>query len=135
MNILRLDHLVLTVEDLDATVRFYEDVLDMEARAFDAGRTALHFGDQKINLHVVGKLLEPRAAQATVGSADLCFITDTPVAEVLKRLADEGVAVEKGPTAQTGALGPMTSVYFRDPSGNLIEVANYDETPPREPQP
>lgn len=133
MKILRLDHLVLTVEDLDTTVRFYEAVLGLEARAFDAGRTALHFGDQKINLHEVGKLIEPRAAQATVGSADLCFVTDTPIAAVLERLADEGVTVEKGPVAQTGAEGPMTSVYFRDPSGNLIEVANYDETPPREP--
>lgn len=126
MRIERLDHLVLTVADIEAACRFYETVLGMERRSFGQGRTALHFGRQKINLHLLGSEVKPNAARATAGSADLCFITYMPIAEVAAHLDACGVAIEHGPVAQTGALGSMRSVYFRDPDGNLIEVAIYD---------
>jgi catechol 2,3-dioxygenase-like lactoylglutathione lyase family enzyme len=120
-----LDHLVLTVRDLDATVRFYVDGLGMELRAFDGGRHALHFGGQKINLHLAGQEFEPKAARPVPGSADLCFLSDRPVEEILRHLQDLGGTLVAGPVARTGACGPLLSVYFRDPDGNLIEIANH----------
>ena len=126
MKIDRLDHFVLTVRDLDATVDFYTRVLGMELVTFGAqGRKALSFGSQKINLHVAGKEFEPKARTPVPGSADVCFITATPIAEVQAHLAAHGVAVEEGPVPRTGAVGPITSVYIRDPDGNLIEISNY----------
>jgi catechol 2,3-dioxygenase-like lactoylglutathione lyase family enzyme len=122
----RLDHLVLTVRDLRATVAFYTSVLGMTEVTFGDGRTALQFGQQKINLHEAGHEFEPKAAQPTPGSADLCFITLTPLDGVIQRLRSANVDVIAGPVPRTGALGPMQSVYFRDPDGNLIEVSNYD---------
>jgi catechol 2,3-dioxygenase-like lactoylglutathione lyase family enzyme len=119
----RLDHLVLTVADLDATLRFYCQGLGMRLEAFGAGRKALHFGAQKINLHVLGKEFEPKAAHPSPGSADLCFLTDQPLAGIADRLAALGHLVIEGPVARTGATGPITSVYVRDPDGNLIEIA------------
>ncbi|OLB77776.1 MAG: VOC family virulence protein [Actinobacteria bacterium 13_2_20CM_2_71_6] len=121
-----LDHLVLTVADLDATIRFYQRVLGMRPVVFGDGRHALSFGTSKINLHQAGRELSPRAARATPGSADLCLVAATPLPDVVAHLDREGVPVEEGPVARTGALGPMTSFYFRDPDGNLIEVCNYD---------
>jgi catechol 2,3-dioxygenase-like lactoylglutathione lyase family enzyme len=118
-----LDHLVLTVRDLGATVRFYVEGLGMELREFDGGRKALHFGNQKINLHVAGNEFEPKAARATPGSADLCFLTERPLAEMTRRLETLGFPLIEGPVARTGATGPMTSIYTRDPDGNLIEIA------------
>ena len=126
MQIDRLDHLVLTVASIAETCRFYETVLEMKPVTFGAGRTALHFGRQKINLHEAGREFEPRAARAVPGSGDLCFITTAPIAAALKHLAACGVMIEEGPVPRTGALGEMTSVYFRDPDDNLIEVAVYD---------
>jgi catechol 2,3-dioxygenase-like lactoylglutathione lyase family enzyme len=120
-----LDHLVLTVADLDRTVDFYVRVLGMRAVVFADGRRAVSFGTSKINLHQAGHELSPRAARATPGSADLCFVAGTPIDAVVAHLAGEGVAVEEGPVVRTGALGEMTSVYFRDPDGNLIEVSRY----------
>lgn len=120
---MRLDHLVLTVADIGATVSFYERVMGMRAITFGDGRRALRFGEQKINLHEVGREFEPRALRATPGSADLCFLIDEPVETVLPGLAEAGVPVEVGPITRSGALGPIHSVYFRDPDGNLIEVA------------
>ncbi|HYD65675.1 VOC family protein [Azospirillum sp.] len=126
MKIDRLDHFVLTVRDLDATVDFYTRVLGMELVTFGAqGRKALSFGSQKINLHVAGKEFEPKARSPVPGSADVCFITATPIAEVQAHLAAHGVAVEEGPVPRTGAVGPITSVYIRDPDGNLVEISNY----------
>ncbi|MDA8255454.1 MAG: VOC family protein [Betaproteobacteria bacterium] len=125
MKIDRLDHLVLTVRDIDATIAFYVDVLGMEAVRFGAGRRALAFGRQKINLHSASAPLAPHAVTPMPGSADLCLITETPLAEVIAHLQRTGVAIEQGPVPRTGATGPILSVYFRDPDGNLIEVSNY----------
>lgn len=118
-----LDHLVLTVRDLDATVRFYVEGLGMRLKTFDAGRTALHFGSHKINLHVAGREFEPKAAHPTPGSADLCFLTDRALGEVRERLESLGFPIIEGPVPRTGATGPLLSIYLRDPDGNLIEIA------------
>lgn len=126
MKIERLDHLVLTVADIDATIAFYASALGMQAVSFGAGRRALAFGQQKINLHPADAPLRPCAARPTPGSADLCFITSTPIQEVMTHLERMGVALEQGPVPRTGALGPITSVYLRDPDGNLIEISTYD---------
>lgn len=125
INLERLDHFVLTVADLDRTVDFYTRVLGMRAADFGDGRRALHYGPHKINLHQVGHEFSPRAAHATPGSGDFCLITDTPIDAVQDHLAACGVDIEIGPVARTGAQGPITSVYFRDPDGNLIEVSTY----------
>ena len=128
MRIEGLDHLVLTVTDIGRTRDFYERVLGMEPVVFGEGRPALAFGAQKINLHQAGREFEPKAAVPTPGSADLCFLTDVPVAEVIEHLGSSGVEVLEGPVRRAGAAGPITSVYFRDPDGNLIEVSNRLQT-------
>ena len=119
-----LDHLVLTVADLDRTCAFYAKTLGMTIETFGEGRKALRFGNQKINLHRAGHEFEPKAVQPTPGSADLCFIADTRLADVVAHLERSGVAIELGPVERTGATGPIVSVYIRDPDGNLIEIAN-----------
>ena len=119
-----LDHLVLTCTDLDATKHFYTQVMGMRLETFGAGRIAFKFGNQKINLHQAGREFEPKAKRPTPGSADLCFLTATPVAEVVTHLEGCGIAIEEGPIRRTGAQGPILSVYIRDPDGNLIEIAN-----------
>ncbi len=124
MQIDQLDHLVLTVRDLDATLDFYTRVLGMAPVTFAGGRRALAFGSQKINLHVQGKEFEPKADHPTPGSADLCFLTRVPLAVVQQHLATCGVPIVEGPVQRTGAQGPILSVYVRDPDQNLIEVAN-----------
>ncbi len=122
---MRIDHLVLTVRDIQATCEFYEQVMGMEVRTFkDGTRYALHFGSQKINLHEAGNEFEPKAAHPTPGSADLCFITEESLPAVIQRLQDHDIAVIEGPVQRTGAPGPIQSIYFRDPDGNLIEVSN-----------
>jgi len=118
-----LDHLVLTVADIDATVVFYRDVLGMEAVTFGDGRTALAYGSQKINLHRAGQEFEPKSARPTPGSADLCFLLDVPLDTARGRLREAGIPVEEGPVARTGATGPLRSLYIRDPDGNLIELS------------
>lgn len=127
MHIDRIDHLVLTVDDVERTIAFYVDVLGMREVTFDSGRKALTFGSSKINLHQRGRELEPNAANPTPGSADLCLIADDPLEVVLADLAASGVALEEGPVSRTGARGPITSVYIRDPDRNLIELSNYLE--------
>ena len=124
-----LDHLVLTVASIDATCAFYSKVLGMEVETFEEGRKALSFGRQKINLHQRGEEFEPKARCPTPGSADLCFIAETAIEDVVAHLGVCGIPIEEGPVARTGAVGPMISVYFRDPDHNLIEVSNY-LTPP-----
>ena len=129
MNVSRLDHLVLTVADLDLAVTFYTQVLGMEELTFGAGRRALRFGESKINLHQVGHEFEPKAHRPTPGSADLCFIVEQPVAAVAAELTAAGIVLVEGPVERTGARGPITSVYVRDPDGNLIELSNYAVAP------
>lgn len=125
MQIERLDHLVLTVRDVETSVRFYTQVLGMRAVTFGDHRRALVFGQQKINLHPADAPLKPHATHPTRGSADLCLVTSTPLDDVMTELQHAGIAMEQGPVPRTGALGPITSVYFRDPDGNLIEVSRY----------
>ncbi len=125
MKIEQLDHLVLTVQDIDRTIAFYAKVLGMESETFAASRRALRFGQQKINLHAAGQPFEPHAACPISGSADLCFITSTPMIDVIAHFASVGVAVEEGPVQKAGATGPIIFVYIRDPDGNLIEISNY----------
>jgi catechol 2,3-dioxygenase-like lactoylglutathione lyase family enzyme len=126
MQIERLDHLVLTVQDIGRTCAFYRRVLGMQIVTFGGDRRALQFGSQKINLHHVGHEFQPRALHPTAGSGDLCFITTTPLAEVIMQLQACDVTIEEGPVTRTGALGPIRSVYLRDPDGNLIEIANQE---------
>lgn len=124
MRIRSLDHIVLTVADVDRTAEWYGRVLGMDAVTFGTGRRALAFGSQKLNLHQAGREFEPKAARPTPGSADLCFISDVPLDDAIAELQRAGVAVELGPVPKTGARRPLRSVYVRDPDGNLIEIAN-----------
>lgn len=125
ITIARLDHFVLTVRDVDATCDFYTRVLGMQVMKFGAGRTALKFGAQKINLHPVDNSITLKAQHPAPGSADVCFITDTPLSSVAEHLRACGVEIIEGPSERAGALGAIMSVYFRDPDMNLIEVSNY----------
>ncbi|MEV6860098.1 VOC family protein [Streptosporangium subroseum] len=125
MRIDRLDHLVLTVADLEAAVDFYTRILGMTPITFGDGRRALAFGQSKINLHQAGQEFEPKATHPIPGSADLCLITTDPLEQVITELTAHGVPIEEGPVRRTGALGPIDSVYLRDPDGNLIEIGVY----------
>jgi len=121
--ILSLDHLVLTVADIERTVAFYER-LGMRRETFGDGRLALRFGDQKLNLHAAGREFEPKAARPTPGSADLCFLVDdAAIEDTLAALAVAGIPVEEGPVRRSGATRALTSVYVRDPDGNLVELS------------
>lgn len=123
-----LDHLVLTVGDLDATLAFYTEVLGMRAERFSPAdgsqRWALRFGTQKINLHEAGAEFLPKARQPTTGSADLCFLTETPLDAWQTHLQARNIPVEDGPVRRSGAEGPILSLYLRDPDGALIELSN-----------
>jgi catechol 2,3-dioxygenase-like lactoylglutathione lyase family enzyme len=125
----RVDHLVLTVADIEATTQFYERVLGFEREFFRGPegqpRHALLFGRQKINLQDRSTETPTKARVPTFGSGDFCLIAAVPLEDVIARLEKEGVAIESGPVARRGALGPIRSVYFRDPDGNLVEVAEY----------
>jgi catechol 2,3-dioxygenase-like lactoylglutathione lyase family enzyme len=126
MKVDAIDHLVLTVKDIDTTCLFYSRVLGMDVLIFGDGRKALSFGLQKINLHQYGNELEPKAHNVTPGSADLCFVTSVSLPEVITHVCNCGISLLEGPVPKTGARGPMTSIYFRDPDFNLIEVSNYE---------
>lgn len=119
-----IDHVVLTVRNIDAACAFYARVLGLEVVSFGAGRKALQVGAQKINLQTLGQETRNHAA---IGCGDLCLLTDLPPAQVVARLQAAHVPIVEGPVAKTGARGPITSVYFNDPDGNLIEVAHYDQ--------
>jgi len=121
----RIDHIVLTVRDIKKTCRFYTQLLGMDEVTFGDGRKALRFGTQKINIHEAGNELEPKALRPTPGSGDICFITKTPIRDLLSRFKKAGVDIVEGPVKRTGAIGPMESLYIRDPDGNLIELSNY----------
>ncbi len=123
-----LDHLVLTVADIAATLAFYCDGLGMKHEVFHpsdgSSRHAVKFGTQKINLHKAASPFEPYAARPLPGSADLCFLSETPLADWHVHLSEMGIPVEQGPVPRTGATGPILSLYVRDPDGNLIEISN-----------
>ncbi|MFC3885663.1 VOC family protein [Bacillus songklensis] len=123
-SIERLDHLVLTVKDVEVTCAFYSRVLGMKVVTFGEGRKALQFGCQKINLHEHGNEFEPKAHCPVPGSADLCMITNVPIGQVISHLNRCDVPIEEGPVPRTGATGRIESVYIRDPDRNLIEIAN-----------
>ena len=125
MQIERLDHLVLTVADIARTCGFYTRVLGMEVVTFGEGRTALRFGQQKINLHPADDIPGLVADKPTPGSGDLCFITKVPLAEVTTHLEACGVPIVAGPGPRAGAIGTIQSVYIRDPDQNLVEISNY----------
>jgi catechol 2,3-dioxygenase-like lactoylglutathione lyase family enzyme len=123
-----VDHIVLTTRDKDACIRFYAEVLGMKLEKFKTPteeRLALKFGSQKINLHEWGKEFVPRAHVAVPGSLDLCFIASVPLEKVIQKLKAMNVAILEGPVAKTGAMGPMQSVYVRDPDLNLVEISEY----------
>lgn len=132
MKISHLDHLVLTVSNIETTCHFYQTVLGFEVITFKGNRKALKFGNQKINLHQQGNEFEPKALQPTPGSADLCFISDTPISEVVAHLNQLNIQIEEGPIERTGAIHPILSVYIRDPDQNLIEISNILMTQPSE---
>ena len=119
-----LDHLVLTVADVQKTIDFYCGVLGCKEVTFGDNRKAIRFGDQKINLHIRGNEVAPHALYPTPGSADLCFLSTVPVAALAGHFKAHGIAVELGPIERTGATGNLLSIYVRDPDGNLIEIAN-----------
>lgn len=130
VHISSLDHLVLTVSDFGRTIGFYQGVLGMTARNFTAAdgseRFALYFGEQKINLHQQGQEFDPKAKAPTPGSADLCFLTDTPLPNWIAHFDAQKVEIEEGPVKRSGATGPITSLYLRDPDANLIEISTND---------
>jgi len=125
MEVLGMDHLVLTVASIERTVAFYRDVLGLRAETFGDGRWALHFGDQKFNLHEAGHEFEPKAARPTPGSIDICLVVATPIESVVAALRAKDVPLVEGPVDRTGARGKIRSVYLRDPDDNLVELANY----------
>ena len=125
MKIDSIDHVVFTVKDIKVTCEFYSKVLGMEIVTFGEGRKALAFGSQKINLQQLGRESTLIADKPTPGSADICFVTSVPVSEVIAHLNSSGVRLVGGPVERNGARGMMTSVYFRDPDLNLVEVSNY----------
>ncbi|MFV0438350.1 MAG: VOC family protein [Desulfopila sp.] len=124
MHVESIDHIVLTVTDINVTCTFYAKVLGMQNTTFADGRRALSFGTQKINLHQHKQEFEPKAKKPTPGSCDLCFITKLPIPKVIDHLNIHKVEILEGPVRRTGAVGAITSVYFRDPDGNLIEISN-----------
>jgi catechol 2,3-dioxygenase-like lactoylglutathione lyase family enzyme len=128
----RLDHLVLTVADITATARFYERALGLQYEFFRGPegqpRHALRFGQQKINLQDATTETPTKARVPTQGAGDFCLVAAVPLDAVIAHLGAEGIAIEAGPVPRTGALGPMRSVYFRDPDGNLVEVCEYPAT-------
>jgi len=118
-----LDHIVLTTRDKDACIRFYTEVLGMKLESFSENRLALHFGSQKINLHLWGREFSPRAHVAAPGTLDLCFIASLPLEKVIEKLKEKSIPVLEGPVMKTGAQGPIRSVYVRDPDLNLVEIS------------
>jgi catechol 2,3-dioxygenase-like lactoylglutathione lyase family enzyme len=121
-----IDHFVLTVKSLERTCEFYERVLQLKRVAKPGKPTALSFGDQKINVHEIGHEFSPAAERPTSGAGDFCLITTKDLVEVQRHIESQGVTIELGPVHRTGARGSMTSLYFRDPDLNLVEVSRYD---------
>ena len=124
MRIRAIDHFVLVVLSIETTVEFYTRVLGLEAREIAPGRWALHFGNQKINLQQLHLSVDKQTLHPNRGAGDFCLLTDTPIAEVVSHLEQQGVKIIAGPGQRTGATGPILSVYFHDPDENLVEVSN-----------
>ena len=120
-----VDHIVLSTNDLEACLDFYTRVLGMTLEKYGQGRIALKFGPHKFNVHPPGFVASIRARVPTPGSLDLCFLADRPLAQVIAKLEDCGVAIEEGPVERSGARGTIRSVYMRDPDGNLVEISEY----------
>ncbi len=125
INIIQLDHLVLTVKSIEVTCAFYNNILGMKIITFGDNRKALKFGKQKFNLHEAGKEFEPKAHKPCSGAIDLCLISDTPLKDIITHLNQHNIFIEEGPIERTGATGKLLSVYIRDPDKNLIEISNY----------
>jgi catechol 2,3-dioxygenase-like lactoylglutathione lyase family enzyme len=125
MKVDRIDHLVLTVKNIETSCEFYSRVLGIEVVTFGNNRQALQFGEQKINLHEFGREFEPKASHPTPGSGDICLITSLPIEQVVNHIMSCNVEILDGPVTRTGAKGEIKSIYLRDPDGNLIEVSNY----------
>ena len=126
MDVDRIDHLVLYVEDIETTCEFYERAVGAETRVFDNGFTTLQVGDARINLHPAGDEWDPHARNPARGAGDFCLITGHPIEAVVDHLGAAGIEIIEGPAPRNGALGEMTSVYVSDPDGNLVEIAAYD---------
>lgn len=126
MDFTGIDHLVITVEDVETTCAFYER-LGAEVETFGDDRRALRFGEQKINVHPRENDIDLVADEPTVGGGDFCLLTETPIEDVEKRLRELGIEILEGPVSRTGAVGRLTSVYLRDPDENLVEIARYDD--------
>ena len=124
MKVERIDHLVLTVKDIEATCSFYHEILGMEVETYSVRRKALKFGNQKLNLHQKGSEFEPKADKPTPGAIDICFIVEGSLDEIKTELESKNIPIQ-GIVQRTGAMGKMHSIYFRDPDENLIEVCNY----------
>ena len=124
MKVARIDHLVLTVKDIEATCSFYHEILGMEVETYSVRRKALKFGNQKLNLHQKGSEFEPKADKPTPGAIDICFIVEGSLDEIKTELESKNIQIQ-GIVQRTGAMGKMHSIYFRDPDENLIEVSNY----------
>lgn len=138
MKVRRIDHIVLTVQDIDRAAHWYHNVLGMNVVIMNDGRKALEFGadgqKQRIHLHRTGHEFEPHARHPTLGAADLCLVADVPMEQLLDELRRDTVdMVTEGIVRREGALGPMESVYVRDPDGNLLEIADYPHDLPNEP--
>ncbi|WP_255170943.1 VOC family protein [Natrononativus amylolyticus] len=126
MKLTGIDHFVLTVEDVDASCAFYGE-LGADVVTFGAGRTAIRFGDQKINLHPTDADVDVVASRPTPGAGDFCLVTETPIEEVERELRERGIEIVEGPVTRTGTRGPITSLYFRDPDDNLVEIGSYED--------
>lgn len=127
MNIVRVDHFVLTVKNIEETAHFYSSIFGMTIEKYSSDgvqRTSLRFGSQKINLHQVGKEFKPGAEKPVPGSGDFCLISDTPLSQIVSQLDHLGIRILQGPVKRTGAVGPLESIYIRDPDKNLVEISN-----------
>ncbi len=127
--ILSIDHIVITISDMKKTIHFYSDILGMEINQFysksdNTYRKSLKFGKQKINLHEASNPYKPNAEVALPGTLDICFLTDEPLSHWIKIFNKNNVTIESGPILKTGAIGPIESIYVRDPDKNLIEISN-----------
>jgi len=129
MQIAGFDHIVLTVRDVAATADFYARAVNACVVDEGAGRIAIHFGEQKINLHEAGNERAPHAARPGTGTADFCLVTSSSADAIREHLTNVAITIALGPVVRNGGRGTMTSFYFRDPDGNLVEVSTYGSPP------